>query len=139
MNYLIDTCVLSEFTHREPHASLVAWLDLMDESFLFISVMTVGEIQRGIMRLAESPRKQALRIWMNRAVNERFQDRILPITAQTMLTWGSLTARLEKNGQPMPLMDSFIAASAIEHNLILVTRNIANFTKCGIEIINPWE
>jgi predicted nucleic acid-binding protein len=139
MNYLLDTCVLSEFTRREPNASLVTWLDLMDESLLFISVITLGEIQRGVMRLEESHRKQALMTWMNTAVKERFQDRILPITTQTMLTWGTITARLEKNGQPMPVMDLFIAAAAIEHNLILVTRNVADFTKCGTQIINPWE
>lgn len=139
MNYLLDTCVLSEFTRHVPNSKLIQWLDSMDESSLFLSVITVGEIQRGITRLVESRRQKELIIWMDTVINQRFQHRILSITAQTMLTWGALTARLEKEGHPMPVMDSLIAATVIENNLSLITRNVADFSQCGIQIINPWE
>ncbi|MAT43979.1 MAG: VapC toxin family PIN domain ribonuclease [Anaerolineaceae bacterium] len=139
MNYLLDTCVLSEFTRHVPNSKLIQWLDTMDESSLFLSVITVGEIQRGITRLVESRRQKELIIWMDTVINQRFQHRILSITAQTMLTWGALTARLEKEGHPMPVMDSLIAATVIENNLSLITRNVADFSQCGIQIINPWE
>lgn len=139
MSYLLDTCVLSEFTHREPNSKVISWLDLMDESLLFLSVITLGEIQSGVMRLGESKRKNELMVWMNLGVTERFKQRVLPITNQTMLTWGTLTARLERNGNPIPVMDSLIAATVIEHNLILVTRNTGDFLQCGFQMINPWE
>lgn len=138
MKYLLDTCVLSEFTHREPDSNLMTWLDSVDESLLYLSVITLGEIQRGIMRLPDSRRKNELVRWMNTGITERFAQRILSINSQTMFIWGGFTARLEKNGQPMPVMDSLIAATTIEHNLILVTRNVSDFTHCGVQFINPW-
>jgi toxin FitB len=139
MNYLLDTCVLSEFTRRKPDEKVIRWLDSIDEEKLFISAIALGEIQRGIERLPESGRKTELLAWMNNGLLQRFGPRILPLEAETMLLWGSLTARLESAGRPLPVMDSLIAAAALQHNLILATRNVADFSPCGVQLTNPWE
>ena len=138
MNYLLDTCVLSEFTRRQPDARVIAWLDAMDEEQLFISAVTIGEVQRGIQRLPESRRKTELAVWMNNGLMARFAGRIVSMDAATMYLWGSLVARREAAEQPIGVMDSLILASAVQHNLIIVTRNTADFTPSGAQVINPW-
>ena len=139
MNYLLDTCVLSEFIRRQPNPSVIDWIDSIEEEKLFISVITVGEIQRGIERLPDSHRKTELLVWMNTGFLERFAGRMVSIDAPTMLMWGSLTARLETAGLPMSVMDSLIAASALQNNLIVATRNVSDFQPSGVQVINPWE
>ena len=139
MNYLLDTCILSEFTRRMPEEKVIRWVDSIDEEKLFISAITVGEIQRGIERLPESHRKTELLVWMNNDLIERFNQRILPLETQTMFLWGSLTARMENSGRPMSVMDSLIAATAFQHSLIIVTRNESDFLHCGVQVINPWQ
>jgi len=139
MNYLLNTCVLSEFTRRQPNQSVIDWLDSIEEEKLFISVITVGEIQRGIERLPDSHRKTELLVWMNNGLLQRFAARMVVIDTPTMFMWGSLTARMEAAGQPMAVMDSLIAASAMQNNLILATRNVSDFLPSGVQVINPWE
>jgi predicted nucleic acid-binding protein len=139
MNYLLDTCVLSEFTRRQPEPRVVDWLDSIDEEKLFISVITIGEIQRGIERLPDSHRKTELLVWMNTGLLARFAGRMVALDAPTMFLWGSLVARLEATGQPMGVMDSLILASALQNNLIIATRNVADFLPGGVQVINPWE
>lgn len=135
---MLDTCVLSEFTRRKPDENVIRWLDSIDEDKLFISVITVGEIQRGIERLPESHRKTELLVWMNNQFIVRFGQRIIPLDTSTMLLWGSLTARLEHAGQPLSVMDGLVAATALQHSLIIATRNITDFQPCGVQFINPW-
>ena len=139
MNYLLDTCVLSEFTRRRPDQHLVAWMDAIDEESLFISVITVGELQRGIERLPDSHRKTELLSWMNIGLIPRFAGRMIVLDAPTMSLWGSMTARLEATGHPLAVMDSLIAASALYQHLIVATRNVADFLPTGVQIINPWQ
>ncbi|MDZ4158656.1 MAG: type II toxin-antitoxin system VapC family toxin, partial [Anaerolineaceae bacterium] len=129
----------SEFTRRKPDENVIRWVDSIDEEKLFLSVITIGEIQRGIERLPESHRKTELLVWMNNGLIERFGQRILPLDTQTMFLWGSLTSQMENSGQPMPLMDSLIVATALQNNLIIVTRNVSDFLPCGVQVINPWE
>lgn len=139
MNYLLDTCVLSEFTRRKPEEKVVRWVDGMEEEKQFLSAITIGEIQHGIERLPESHRKTELLVWVNTGLIERFGQRILPLDTQTMFLWGSLVARMENIGQPMAMMDALIAATALQNNLIIVTRNGSDFLPCGVQVINPWE
>jgi toxin FitB len=139
MNYLLDTCILSEFTRHTPSEKVIRWVDNIDEEKLFLSAITIGEIQRGIERLPESHRKTELLVWMNNGLIQRFGERILPLDSQTMFLWGSLTARMENSGQPVPVMDSLIVATALQNNLIIVTRNVSDFLPCGVQLINPWE
>ena len=139
MNYLLDTCVLSEFTRRKPDEKAIQWIDSLDEEMLFISVITVGEIQRGIERLPDSHRKTELLVWMNTELLTRFAERMVAIDAPTMFLWGSLVARMESSGQPMGVMDSLILASALQNNLIIATRNVTDFLPGGVQVIDPWE
>ncbi len=139
MNYLLDTCVLSEFTRRKPDEKVLAWFERVEEEKLFLSAITIGEIQRGVARLPDSPRKGELLLWLNDGLIERFGRRVLPVEAQTMLLWGSLTARMESAGRPMGVIDSLIGALALQHNLILVTRNVSDFLACGVQVANPWD
>ena len=139
MNYLLDTCVLSEFTRRRADEKVVRWMESVDEEKLFISVITIGEIQHGIERLPESHRKTELLVWMNNSLVKRFKQRIIPLDMLAMFLWGSLAANIEGTGQPMELMDSFIIATALQNNLIIATRNVKDFLPCGVQVINPWE
>ena len=139
MNYLLDTCVLSEFTRRKPEQKVVHWVDSIDEDKLFLSVITIGEIQHGIVRLPESHRKTGLLVWLNNELIKRFDQRIIPLDAPMMLLWGNLTAQMESTGQPMEVMESLIIATALQNNLIVATRNVSDFRPCGVQVINPWE
>jgi predicted nucleic acid-binding protein len=139
MNYLLDTCVISEYTRREPNLKVVHWMDEIDEPGLFLSTITIGEIKRGIELLpADSRRKQALTLWLNNELLERFSGRIYPVTVEVMLQWGAFYARLEAAGQRISTMDLLIAATALAYQAILVTRNVDHFRPTGVEIINPW-
>lgn len=135
MNYLLDTCMISELTSNQPNQKVVAWIDNEDDARLYLSVITIGEIQRGIMRLPESRRRTELDEWLREGLLVRFNGRILPLTVDIMLTWGNLTAA----GRTLPAVDSMIAAIAICHNLTLVTRNVKDFDGTDVKILNPWD
>jgi toxin FitB len=139
MKYLLDTCVISEFTRQKPDANVVRWMDSVNEDDLCLSVITVGEIQRGIEKLPESHRKTDLITWLNDQMLTRFENRILSVDLSAMRIWGTLTARMESAGKPMGVMDSLIAACALSQNLILVTRNIKEFSGTNLQLINPWD
>jgi predicted nucleic acid-binding protein len=139
MNYLLDTCVISEFTRRTPDQNVVHWVDSIQEERLFLSVISIGEIQHGIVRLPDSRRKTELLSWMNNDLVTRFEQRILPVDLATMYLWGTVTAQMEAAGQLMALMDSLIVATAFQNNLIIATRNVSDFIPCGVQAINPWE
>ncbi len=139
MNYLLDTCIVSEFTRRRPNGNVVQWVRATDEEKQFLSAITIGEVHRGLERLPESRRKDELITWANNDLIHRFGKRILPLDVDTMLMWASLVARLERSGHPIAMMDSLIAATASLHHLIVVTRNISDFLPCGVQVINPWE
>lgn len=138
MNYLLDTCVLSEYTKKQPTQRVVDWVASNSEATLFLSALSIGEIVRGVELMPESHRKAALFAWLNKDLLSRFGERLLPIDADVMLIWGSLAARLEKSGHKLPFADSLIAATALNHNLVLVTRNEADYINSGVQMINPW-
>ena len=110
MSFLLDTCVISELIAKRPNPSLVDWIEGVDDERLYLSVITIGEVSRGIAKLPDSKRRQELRAWLDTALLSRFQDRILVIDIPVMLAWGKLTARLDGQGRPLPAIDSLIAA-----------------------------
>jgi predicted nucleic acid-binding protein len=138
MRYLLDTCVISELVARQPHPDVVEWVDSLDEERLFLSAITIGEIKKGIEKLPDSTRRGQLEEWLADSLLIRFQDRVLPIDTLVMLAWGRLAAKLEGQGKRMPAMDSLIAATALQGELHLVTRNDNDFAHSGVSVINPW-
>jgi len=139
MIYLLDTCVISELVARQPNPSVIDWIDGINEDRLFLSAITIGEIKKGIEKLADSERKRVLAGWLEHDLLIRFNDRILPIDTAVMLVWGRLTSDLEKQGRPMPAIDSLLAATCLCRELRLVTRNENDFAYSGVEIVNPWS
>ena len=139
MNFLLDTCVISELVAMQPNPNVVRWIDSVDEDKLFLSVITIGEIKKGIEKLADSRRKDALVEWLNDGLLVRFRDKILPINIPVVLAWGQLAADLDRQGRRMPAIDSLIAATCLQGELQLATRNEDDFAQSGIVVINPWE
>ena len=139
MRYLLDTCVVSELVARQPDPRVVQWVDSVDEERLFLSSITIGEIKKGIEKLVDSDRGVVLAEWLEDELLVRFRDKVLPIDAAVMLVWGELVADLEKQGKPMPAIDSLLAAAALQGKLTLVTRNEGDFAYCGVAVVNPWK
>ncbi len=138
VNYLLDTCVVSELAKTRPVQSVVDWVVSQDASRCFISSITLGEIQKGVSKLADTPKKAELQAWLDHDVRERFVGKIIAIAANEVLQWGRMQAALEQQGRPMPLMDSLIAATALFHDMTLVTRNTRDVEASGVKLLNPW-
>lgn len=139
MKYLLDTCLISELVKKEPEPAVIRWLDACDENRLFLSVLTFGELQKGISKLPDSPRKGTLQEWVDTDLAERFTGRILEVGLETALEWGTMQGNAEKTGVKLPVMDSLIAATATAHKLTVVTRNAGDMERCGARVFNPWE
>jgi predicted nucleic acid-binding protein len=139
LNYLLDTCVISELIKPGENNKIVEWIQSKDEDSLFISVLTIGEIYKGISKLPDSRRKESLRTWVDNDLKKRFAGRILEISEKIATTWGEIQANSEKDGKKMPVIDSLIAATAIKNNLTVVTRNVKDIENSGCRSINPWE
>ena len=139
MKYLLDTCVISELVAKQPNPQVLEWIDSIDADGVYISVITVGEITKGIEKLPNSKRKQELIDWLENELLIRFQDNLIELDVNILIRWGKLNARLEISGRRPPAIDSLIAATALEYELILVTRNESDFAETGVEILNPWR
>ena len=134
--YLLDTCVLSELVKRRPSPKVAKWIDAQVESDLFLSVLTIGEIEEGVAALSAGPKRDALFAWVRRALPERFTGRILPVDIAVATVWGEYRGR---SRQTVPVVDGLIAASAAVHHLTVVTRNVSDFRRFGVSLFNPWE
>lgn len=139
MSYLLDTCVISELVSARPAPVVLEWMNSVETTRLFLSVLTIGEIKRGIVRLPASKRRSALESWLEQDLSLRFHGRILSLDVSVMLTWGQLVAELERKGRPLPAIDSLIAATALHYQFQLVTRNEKDFANTGVNILNPWR
>src|SRR5262245_25902421 len=127
MNYLLDTNVISELIARQPNQKVLDWLDSLDPSTLYLSVVSIGEIRKGLEKLPPSKRKDAIQTWLETDLLLRFQGNILDISVDIMLSWGELTGRLENEGKPIAALDGLIAATALQGRFRLVTRNDSDF------------
>jgi toxin FitB len=139
LGYLLDTCVLSEFVKPKPERKVVEWLNEADPERVHLSVVTLGEIQLGISGKPASNRRTELEEWLNIELPSQFEGRILSLDAETFVTWGQMTADLKQRGKPMGVMDSLIAATALHHKMVLVTRNVSDFSNVAISVFNPWQ
>ena len=138
MKYLLDTCVISELVKPAPNRKVVDWLNEVSSKALFLSVITIGEIEKGLTKLPDSKKKERLTSWLNTLLNE-YQERILPVDLMVAENWGVLQGNAEMAGTPMSSIDSLLAATTYTHNLTLVTRNESDFVPGITPIINPWK
>lgn len=136
--FLIDTNVISEIVRPKPNANVVEWVQGTDESLLHLSVLTVGEIRKGISLLPEGRRRAALQGWLENDLLLRFSGRILPIDMAIADRWGRISASARAKGAPIPVIDGLLAGTAMHHNLTLVSRDESFATLAGIELLNPW-
>ena len=137
--FLLDTNVISELVKPRPEANVTAWIEGTDESLLYLSVLTFGEIRRGISVLSQSRRRATLEAWLDKDLHARFAGRVLAIDDEVADRWGLLTAAARKSGIVLPVIDGLLAATALEHNLTLVTRDIGQIPTMGVAVFNPWE
>lgn len=138
--FLLDTNVLSEFKRRSaPDPNVAAWLRETDPDLLWISVLSFGEIRKGIERLASGKRRNELTQWLVQDLGQWFEERSLPVTRAVSERWGVLNAQALDRGTPIPSIDGLIAATALEHDLTVVTRNVKDFANLGVRTFNPWE
>jgi predicted nucleic acid-binding protein len=138
MSYLLDTCCISELVKKKPNPNVVKWFADRDELSMFLSVITFGELRKGIEKLPDSKKKKELNRWVKEDLKHRFKNRILNINMEEVNKWGEILATAEKKGKPLPAIDSLVAATAQVHDLSVVTRNTQDMEASGIEVINPW-
>lgn len=135
MSYLIDTNVISELARVRPSRQVAAWFDGTPDDTLYLSVLSLGEIRHGVEKLEEGGRKEKLRLWLERDLPAWFQDRLLPVSMDTAHRWGRLLSGASRS---IPAVDSLLAATALEHGLRMVTRNVDDFQFPGLIVVNPW-
>jgi predicted nucleic acid-binding protein len=137
--FLLDTNVLSEFARLQPADKRVdAWLKALPDESLFASVLTFAEIRRGIELLPAGKRRTQLEEWLD-DLNRSFSERLLPVTKAIGDRWAVLSAQAKQRGATVALIDGIIAATALEHNLTIATRNVKDFAGLGVGLVNPWE
>ncbi len=137
--FLLDTNLLSEFRRRgEPDPRVRDWLRATDPDLLWASVLSFGEIRKGFQRIAPGRRRSELEEWLEHDLEQWFEERLLQVTKAIAERWGILSAQALDKGTPLPNIDGLIAATALEHDLTLATRNVRDFEGLGVAILNPW-
>jgi predicted nucleic acid-binding protein len=136
--FLLDRNVVSESSKPRPDARVDAWFNATEPASIYLSVLTAGEIRRGIAGLPMSARRVGLEVWFKNFLS-RFEARILPVTQDIAERWGVINAKAESIGRPLPIFDSLLASTAIEHNLTLVTRDSGQLSITGVVMFNPWQ
>ena len=137
--FLLDTNYISEVVRVQPDPSVLRWMETAGESLLNLSVLTLGEIRKGLAALAQGQRRTRLEAWLESELHARFSGRILPIDAAVADRWGWLSAEARRRGKPFSTTDALLASTALHHNLTIVTRNVADFTGLSVPVLNPWE
>ena len=139
MNFLLDTNVVSEWVRPQPDRNVISWLADVDEDRVFISVISFAEIRRGVEMLPAGRRRERLAAWLAEELPVRFEERILDIDQHVAGTWGVIMARGHKIGLTLGSMDAFVAATAEAHGLTLATRNVKDFRRLGVSLLDPWQ
>ncbi len=139
MSYLLDTCSLSEFVVPKPDPKAVNALTALPREEIYVSAITLGELEQGVSELRPGPRKAFLRRWLDEHVFTLYAERTIPVETTVAREWGILNARLKEQGSKLQFKDSLIAATALVHGLTVVTRNQTDFAAAGVSIFNPWK
>jgi predicted nucleic acid-binding protein len=139
VSYLLDTCVISEMVRKRPAPEVVSWLAAQDEDHLFISVLSLGELHKGIARLDDTRHRSTLEAWVEGDLRQRFTGRIVPVDPEVAARWGRICGAAERAGRVIPVIDGLLAATALENGLTLVTRDVSHMEPAGVDLFNPWE
>jgi toxin FitB len=139
MSYLLDINAISEWVKPRPDPGIVRWLDEVDEDRTYLSVITIGELRKGVDRLAAGRRRDRLEQWLTSELPDRFGERMLPVDAAVADAWGRLLAQAENAGTAVGGIDALISATAKVHGLQVVTRNVTHFQHTGVDVISPWN
>lgn len=139
MNYLVDTNVISELTKPLPNPAVVRWLAESDEDRLYLSVISLAEIRRGIASMDPGRRRDQLEAWFQTELPQRFEHRLIPVDREIAERWGDMIAACRRRGIGLSAMDGFLAATARAHDLTLVTRNLRDFGSLGLDLLSPWR
>jgi predicted nucleic acid-binding protein len=137
--FLLDTNCISELVRPTPEPRVVEWLENADEELLYLSVLTLGEIRKGLTALAHGNRRRRLEHWLDVDLRIRFSGRILPVDEAVAQRWGLLAAHAKRNGTPLPIIDGLLAATAMHNGLTIVSRNTNDFLNSTAEVFNPWR
>ena len=137
--YLLDTNVISELNRLRPEPKVISWLQATSEELLYLSVLTIGEIRKGIDSLPQSNKRTLLESWLGNDLLLRFSGRILEVSLEIAERWGSISAQAKMAGAPDAVIGGLMAATAMHHNLTLVTRNTRDVRFAGLNTLNPWE
>jgi len=137
--FLLDTNCISELVRPKPEQRVLDWLDAADESMLYLSVLTVGEIRKGLAALTQGKRRTQLESWLEIDLHARFSGRIVPIDGAVADRWGWLAGQAKRTGKPLSIIDGLLAATALQHNLTVVSRNTSDFSNTPVPVLNPWE
>ena len=137
--YLLDTNCISELVRIKPEPSVMMWVEATDEALLHLSVLTLGEIRKGLAGLPHGRRRTHLETWLEVELRARFAGRILPIDAAVADRWGLLAASAKGEGKTLSIIDGLLAATALHHNLAVVTRNVSDFASTQVQVLNPWQ
>ena len=136
MSYLLDTNIISETIRRAPNKAVLSWFDQIPGEALYVSVLTLGEIRKGIEALPDKKRREKLRLRLEHDLPAWFDGRVLPIDLAVADRWGRLLAEMKRS---VPTIDSLLAASALHYELRMVTRNAADFDYPGLEVVDPFR
>ena len=136
--FLLDTNVISELVKAKPEPRVTKWIETTDETLLYLSVLTLGEIRKGIASMSHSARRAALEAWLDHDLAVRFSDRILPIDQHVADRWGRIAGSGAARKSPLPVIDGLFAATAQHYNLTLVTRNMRDIAATGVPAFDPW-
>ena len=141
MKYLVDTCVLSELRKRKPDPKVLRWLKSnFKDNLFYISAITVGELKRGIEHLDDSdPRKTKLNAWLDSEILDQYRESIVPYDLEAAMKWGGVMGAAGRSGKTRPELDAQIAASALVHDMVVVTRNVDDMAYTGVRVVNPFE
>jgi predicted nucleic acid-binding protein len=137
--FLLDTNCVSEMVRPRPDRRVVKWMEATDEESLYLSVLTLGEIRKGLAALPQGTRRTRLETWLEVDLKTRFRGRILPIDTDIADRWGLLTAEARRKGEPLPVIDGLLAATALHYILTIVSRSVSDFARTRVAVLNPWE
>jgi len=139
VNYLLDTCMISELVRPAPDARVLEWISSAEENALYLSVLTIGELEKGIARLPSSARRRKIERWVREDLADRFAGRVLAVDTAVAEKWGQISGASQARGKPLPVIDALIAATGLVHGLVVATRNVSDLERCGAPCLNPWE